>query len=199
MLEIVQLVQLEEILMPVLETVAIKKSKILLLSMTSAVFTAVEVPNPITHLVGKLAPAGPMLQKETVLELLPIVPLATVEKRTFPPAVVFDDVDEPRIVQFVTRLFCAALIKRIVLVLAVADAVVFEIVSELPPLFKPLIVTLVAPFKSINGLPAVVAPETVLTPVGVTVSKVQPLLFKVAVAVPSLVSAVILTVIVLPV
>ena len=44
----------------------------------------------------------------------------------FPPAVVVDDVDEPRTEQFVTVLFCAPLMKRIVLVLAVAEAVVLN-------------------------------------------------------------------------
>jgi hypothetical protein len=77
----------------------------------------------------------------------------------FPPAVAVPDVDEPRTVQFVTVSFCAPLMKRIVLVLAVAEAVVFEIVNELPPVLSPLIVTLSAPFKSINGLPATIAPE----------------------------------------
>jgi hypothetical protein len=51
--------------------------------------------------------------------------------------------------------------KRIVEVPEVADAVVFEIVKLLPPVFKPLMVTLSAPFKFISELPAVVAPVIV--------------------------------------
>ncbi len=43
----------------------------------------------------------------------------------------------------------------------VAETVVLAIVRELPPVFKPLIVTLSAPLKSIIGLPAVVAPDMV--------------------------------------
>jgi hypothetical protein len=81
--------------------------------------------------------------------------------RMLPPAMVVLDVEEPRTVQFVIISFCAPLMRRIVLVPAVAETVVFEIVSELPPLLSPLIVTLSAPFKSINGLPATIAPETV--------------------------------------
>jgi len=94
-----------------------------------------------------------------VLPLL--VPAVEVLKSILPPAVVVDEVDEPRTEQFVTVLFWAPLMKRIVLVLAVAEAVVFEIVSEFPPVLSPLMVTLSAPFKSIKGLPATIAPETV--------------------------------------
>jgi hypothetical protein len=43
----------------------------------------------------------------------------------------------------------------------VADAVVLEIVKELPPVFNPLKVALSAPFKFIKELPAVMAPEMV--------------------------------------
>jgi len=117
-------------------------------------------PSDITHRVGKLAPAGPISLVEMMFPLL--VPLVDVLIRTLPHGVALAvAVAEPRIVQFVTRLLVAPLIRRIVLVLAVADAVVFEIVSELPPEFRPSIVTLSAPFKSINGLPAAIAPETV--------------------------------------
>ena len=54
---------------------------------------------------------------------------------------------------------------------AVAETVVLEMVSELPPEFKPSMVTLSAPLRSINGLPATIAPEIVLTPVGVISTK----------------------------
>ena len=49
-----------------------KKSKILLLLM---VFPLLRGPalNPIMALEGKLAPAGPMLQNEMVLPLLPVL------------------------------------------------------------------------------------------------------------------------------
>ena len=86
--------------------------------------------------------------------------------RMLPPAVVVDDVDEPSTVQFVITLFCAPLMRRIVLVPAVAEAVVFESVSELPPTFSPLMLTFFAPFKLISGLPAVIAPVTVRAPLG---------------------------------
>ena len=83
-----------------------------------------------------------------------------------PPAVVVADVDDPSTVQFVITLFCAPLMRRIVLVPAVAEAVVFESVSELPPTFSPLMLTFFAPFKLISGLPAVIAPVTVRAPLG---------------------------------
>ena len=65
--------------------------------------------------------------------------------------------------------------RRIVLVLAVAEAVVLETVNEFPDAFKPLIVTLSAPFRSTNGLPAAIAPLTVRAPLGVTVRLVHEL------------------------
>src|SRR5438046_2428146 len=107
-----------------------------------------------------------MLQFEMVLLLLPPT-IVLVLNRMVPPAVPTAMVAEPRTVQFVTVLSVAPSRKRIVLVLAVAETVVFEIVNELPLAFKPLIVTLSAPFRSINGLPAAIAPETVRAPDGV--------------------------------
>src|SRR4029079_8506829 len=84
-------------------------------------------------------------------------------------------------------------INRIVLV-PVPPIVRFDIVSELPPVLSPLIVTLSAPLRSIVGLPAVVAPEIVRAapPTGDIVIEVyeaepEPLAFKSAVPVPSLV------------
>ena len=65
--------------------------------------------------------------------------------RIFPPATVVEDVEEPSTVQLVMVSFCAPLIRRIVLVLAVGEAVVLDTVSELPPLFSPFIVTFLAP------------------------------------------------------
>ena len=58
-------------------------------------------------------------------------------------------------------LLVASVVKRIVPVFDVAETVVFEIVKLLPPVFKPLIVTLSAPTKSIKGNPAVAAPVIV--------------------------------------
>ena len=125
----------------------------------------------MTPLVGRLAPAGPMLLFEMVLPLL--APPVDVLIRMLPPAVATAPVDEPSTEQFVTVLFVAPLMKRIVLVPAVAETVVLEIVNEFPPEFKPLIVTLSAPFRSINGLPAVIAPEIALTPGGHLKPKVK--------------------------
>ena len=68
--------------------------------------------------------------------------------------------------QFVIISFCAPLMRRIVLVPAVAETVVFESVSELPPAFSPLMLTFLAPFKLISGLPAAIAPATVRAPLG---------------------------------
>ena len=95
-------------------------------------------PSDITHFVGKLAPAGPRLLLEIVLPLL--APPVDVLIRIFPPAVVVELVEEPSTEQFVIVSFCAPLMRRIVLVLAVADAVVLEIVREFPPLFRPFTV-----------------------------------------------------------
>src|SRR5437763_16690888 len=142
-----------------------KKSKILLLSMTLFVllFGLVD-PSDITPLVGRLTPAGPMLLLEIILPLL--APPVDVLIKILPPAIVVLAVDEPSTVQFVIVSFCAPLMRRIVLVLAVAEAVVFESVSELPPAFSPLMLTFFAPFKLISGLPAVIAPLTVRAPLG---------------------------------
>jgi hypothetical protein len=86
--------------------------------------------------------------------------------RMLPPAVVVLEVDDPSTVQFVIVSFWAPLMRRIVLVLAVAETVVFESVSELPPTFSPLMDTFLAPFRLISGLPAVIAPVTVRAPLG---------------------------------
>ena len=97
-----------------------------------------------------------------VLLSLPLVVLPSVLKKIVAPLVATDDAADPKIVEFVIVLFVAPPIKRIVAVPLVAELVVLEIVSALPPLFKPLNVTLSAPLKSIIGVPAVVAPEIVL-------------------------------------
>ena len=58
---------------------------------------------------------------------------------------------------------------RIVDVPDVAETVVLAMVSELPPVLRPSMVTLSAPFRSISGEPAAIAPEIVRAapPVGV--------------------------------
>src|SRR5437764_5336247 len=110
-------------------TAAWKKSKMLLLSMMLPVLLfGLADPSDITPLLVRLAPAGPMLL--LVMKLPLFAPPVEVLIRILPPAVVVDAVDEPRTVQFVIISFCAPLIRRIVLVLAVVEAVVFERVSE---------------------------------------------------------------------
>ena len=136
-----------------------KKSKTLLLSMTLPVLLfGLADPSDMTPLVGSVG-AG-----RTDVVIRNGVAAIGSGRRCADQNVAARDcllvVDEPRIEQLVMRLFCAPAIKRIVLVPAVAATVVFEIVSELPPLFKPSMVTLSAPFRSINGKPAVAAPET---------------------------------------
>ena len=61
-------------------------------------------------------------------------------------------------------LFVASPWKRIVDVPDVLDTVVFEMVSELPPEFRPSIVILSAPLKSIKGRPALTAPSILNAP-----------------------------------
>ena len=98
--------------------------------------------------------------------------LSGVSIRIVPVSALTAPVEEPRTEQFVIVLFDAPLINRIVLVPTFAETVVLEIVRELLPQFKPSMVTLSAPLRSINGLPATIAPEIVLTPVGVIKTKV---------------------------
>src|SRR6476469_1760636 len=122
---------------PLVLAMGLKKSKMLLLSMRLPVFTVLfpAVPTAEMHFVGRLAPAGPILLLLTILLLLPtmLVPDAVVVlKRTFPPEVPTATVDDPRIEQFRTMLFCAPAMKRIVLVSATAPVFVFDKVS-VPP------------------------------------------------------------------
>src|SRR3954447_9357756 len=100
----------------------LKKSKMLLLSMTFRVLLfGLADPSDMTALVGRFAPAGPILLFETTLPVL--APPVDVLNRFFPPAVASAVVDEPSTEQFVTVLFDAPLMKRIVLVPAVESAV----------------------------------------------------------------------------
>src|SRR6476646_5331169 len=112
----------------------------LLLSMTlSVLLFGLSDPSDITPLVGRLAPAGPMLL--LVMKLPLFAPPVEVLIRMLPPAVVTADVDEPSTVQFVIISFCAPLMRRMVLVPTVAETVVLESVSEFPLTFSPLMVT----------------------------------------------------------
>src|SRR4051794_20265333 len=112
LLEIVQLLLPARMSMPLLGSVALKKSKILLLVMTLFWFLVLlpTVPTAEIHLVGRLVPAGPILLFAIILLLLPttLVPLATVVlNKMFPPAVAKATVDDPRMLQLATMLFCA--------------------------------------------------------------------------------------------
>src|ERR1043166_1377885 len=127
---------------------------------------AVELPRPMMTFVGRFVPAGPRLQKETVLLLFPVV--VVVLKRIFPPAVVTGAVDDPNTEHLVTTLLDAPLMKRIVLTPAVAEVLVFLMVNELPPVLSPSIVTLLAPLRLINAPPPTV-PEMVRAPIGLMV------------------------------
>ncbi len=104
---------------------------------------------------------------ETILLLLP-VELDSAPKIILPQLILDAAVDDPSIVQLVIVLLDASFLNLIVQVPVVALAVVLAIIKLFPPVFKPSIITLSAPFKSINGEPAVIAPETVLVapPVG---------------------------------
>jgi hypothetical protein len=85
---------------------------------------------------------------------------------------------EPNTVQLVMVLFVASAMNFMVDVPEEDDTCVFEIVRELPSVFKPLTVTLSAPLKLISGVPAVGAPEMVLAPLGLMVILVQAPAFK---------------------
>ena len=158
----------------------------------------VVVPLPRIALVGKLIPAGPMLQFEMVLLSFPVV--VPVEKNILPPFVLTDELCEPNIVQLVIMLFVASALNWIVDV-PLPPAVVLEIVNELPPVFKPFIVTLSDPFKSIKGNPAVAAPEIVRAtpPEGIIDIEVQAPAFSIAPPTGSVVFPVMVIVIVFPV
>ena len=153
------------ILIPATVVVALKKSKILLLSITLLVLLfGLADPSDTIPLVGRPPDEGPMLL--LVMKLPLFAPPVEVLIRMLPAAVVVEAVDDPSTVQFVIISFCAPLMRRIVLVPAVVEAVVFESVSELPLTFSPLMLTFFAPFKLISGLPAVIAPLTVRAPLG---------------------------------
>src|SRR4051794_19673714 len=95
--------------MPAVLAAALKKSKIVLLSMTLPVLIVLlpVVPRAEMAFKGRFVPAGPILLLITILLLLPtiLVPEAVVvPKRIFPPAVPSGTVFEPRMVQFAMML-----------------------------------------------------------------------------------------------
>src|SRR3954469_8800622 len=59
----------------------------------------------------------------------------------------------PWIVQFWMVLLLASAMKRMVLVAATAEPLLLAMVREFPAVFRPLIVTLSAPFRSMSGRP----------------------------------------------
>src|SRR5262249_34787415 len=132
-------------LIPDAGSVALKKSKMLLLVIRFPVLGVASGAKATIGLVGRLVPAGPRLQNETVLLLLFPDPAVV------PPNTIFPAIDkaagfaEPKTAHRVTVLFCAPLINRIVPVPRRFETVVFENVSELPPVPSPSMVTLSAP------------------------------------------------------
>src|SRR5437870_5108457 len=108
-------------------------------------------------LVGKLPTTCVIVLLSIVLLMFPVV--VPVLKKIVPSVVL---VPAPAIVQFLIVLFDASAMNR--RVLAVAATVELTIEREFPPVFRPLIVTLSAPLKLING-PAI-APEIDRPPLG---------------------------------
>ena len=150
------------------------------------------VPQAKMALVGRLVPAAVMLHEEMVLLSFPL-PLPLVLKKMVP---VPFPVEDPRIVQLVMVLLVASLMN--LKVAAEVLVLVLEKLRELPPEFKPLMVTLSAPLRS-NKTPFLV-PETVLVPDGVIVRVVHMPAPPVSALVPASVAilAVMLMVIFLP-
>ena len=111
---------------------------------------------------GKFEPTEVIVLLSIVLLSFPVV--VPVDKKMTPEAVA---VSEPDIVQYFRIFDVASLINLNVEVPAIFEVLVFEIVRSfpIPKLFRlPSIVTLSAPFKSINGVlnePLIVLPVTV--------------------------------------
>src|SRR5215210_6568909 len=80
-------------------------------------------PLPRIALLGRLAPAGPMLLLEIVLLSLPLAVTASVLKKMVAPLVATDIVPEPWMFELVIVLLVAPPMKRMVEVPEVADAV----------------------------------------------------------------------------
>ena len=126
----------------------------------------VEVPEEKITFIG-LFPAA--FENELLkIELLLLPPLIVDVLKKTSPEVVFNV--DPRMVQLVMVLLVAPSINLIVEVVAEVKVEVLLIVSELPPVFKPSMVTLSAPFKFIKGpamfpLIVLVAPPLWLIPI----------------------------------
>ena len=133
--------------------------------------------------------------------LLSFPVVVPVEKNILPPFVPTAILPDPNTEQFVMVLPVASAINRMVAVPDVADAVVLDIVNELPPVFNPLMVTLSAPLRLINGEPAVTAPEMVRAapPDGEMVILAHAPAFKEVVPASEVISPVMETTILLPV
>src|SRR6185295_6585084 len=99
---------------------------LLLLTMLPLLPIAVVVVEPLQRmpLVGRLAPAGPMLLFEMVLLSLPLAVTASVLKKMLAPLVATDIVPEPWMFELVIVLLVAPPMKRMVAVPEVADTVV---------------------------------------------------------------------------
>ena len=109
-------------------------------------------------LFGVLEEAVRVLPVMVLLSLPVPVVVTPVEKKMVPTVVVGL---EPLMVQFWMVLFVASPIKRMVLELA--NVLVFSIINASPAVFRPLMFTLSAPLKLINGVPPT-APEMVRVP-----------------------------------
>ena len=135
----------------------------LLLAITIPLFRPARfvVPSAKIAFVGKLVPAGPILQKEMVLLSLPFAVVPSLAKKMVPPALSTAIVADPWMLHRVIVLLVAPSSNRIVLVLLLLAVLTFAMVSEFPPVLRPSIVTLSAPTKSISGAPLRL-PEMVL-------------------------------------
>ena len=149
------------------------------------------VPVERIALIGRFDPADVIKLAVMVLPSLPVV--VPVLKKIVP---VVTAVPEPAMVQFLTVLLLASLIKRSVLVPAATEALKLEMVRKLPLALKPSMMTLLAPLRLMSG--AATVPDTVLGPTGLTVRLVQAPLFKLLVPSSVVTSAVIVMRIVLP-
>jgi hypothetical protein len=93
-------------------------------------------------------------------------------KNIFPPVAEAAPEKEPKMEQLVTLLLEASALNRMVLVPEVDEELVLEMMSELPPVFKPSMVTWSAPFRKIRP-PPLMEPEMTLAPLGLMAKLVQ--------------------------
>ena len=154
--------------------------------------TVEDDPIEPTARAGKVPLAlGPIKQLLIVLLSLPVA--VPVSKNTVPPNTVGATVvtpcaivAAPKTVQLVIKLLLASARKRIVPVPDVAKAAVLLMVSEFPPVFRPFMVTLSAPLRSISALPLTIPLKTLDTPpdgcIKIEVCKADPLPLALSVA-----------------